>query len=139
MSLKIFFVNETDDSRAILFFECSRKIMKLIKFTFFLLLIFTSTIFFVGSVGANGYILHIMHGEVASVDINHQTIVVEVPMGKGLFTVGGKVTSKTRLIKGIIKVPLSSFKIGEKVVIRWRGTPDGHLIESVTAVEMTEN
>jgi len=83
--------------------------------------------------GAEDYVLHVMKGRLAAVDAAHRTAVVEVPRNGDAFTVGGPLVSGAMLRRNGRPVDLAAFEIGEKVTVRWRHTPRGHLIEALTA------
>jgi hypothetical protein len=77
-----------------------------------------------------------MVGEISAIDSTHNTVVVEVSVGKTLqeeenFTVGGSLATEAELIKDGQPVKLEAFKVGERVVVKWTPTKTGHLILSL--------
>jgi hypothetical protein len=75
-----------------------------------------------------------MTGTIAAIDGASQTVVVEVPVGKDMFTVGGPLNVTAVLTKGGRSVQLSAFRRGDKVTVTWRSTSDGHVIERLTSM-----
>jgi len=70
-----------------------------------------------------------MKGEVAAIDLEYNTVVVEVPVKGGqMLTVGGPLSSEALLQKGGKKVGLADFKVGEQVWVKWRLTDKTHVI-----------
>ena len=50
-----------------------------------------------------------MNGKIRGIDLNHQTIVIEVPLGSTLFTVGGPLASDAKLTRSGQPATLSDF------------------------------
>ena len=74
-------------------------------------------------------------GEVAAIDLEHNTIVIEVPVKGGqMLTVGGPLSSEASLHKGGKEVKLADFIMGEEVWVKWRLTDKTHVILSLKAV-----
>jgi hypothetical protein len=69
-----------------------------------------------------------MVGDIMAIDLEHNTVVIEVPLEKGMFTVGGPISARATLLKSNQSVGLSDFQIGERVVVKWEATEKGHLI-----------
>jgi hypothetical protein len=67
-------------------------------------------------------------GEISAIDMTYDTVVVEVPVGEQLMTVGGPLVDGAELIKGNQSVGLSDFSVGETVTVKWQYTENGHLI-----------
>ena len=72
-------------------------------------------------------------GEIAAIDLDHNTVVVEVPVGKRLFTVGGPLSPEAVLQRGGQSVGLADFRTGDRVTVTWETTERGHLILSLKA------
>ncbi|MDY7035102.1 MAG: L,D-transpeptidase family protein [Thermodesulfobacteriota bacterium] len=69
-------------------------------------------------------------GEITSLEIDSQTVVVEVPFGSQYYTVGGSLSSTTILKKRAgEKACLRDFHAGDVVRVGWRKTETGHRIE----------
>lgn len=67
-------------------------------------------------------------GMLSAVDLDHETVVVEVPVKSGLMTVGGTLTNGADLKRGGRPAKLNDFVKGEEVVVRWQYTETGHRI-----------
>jgi len=74
-----------------------------------------------------------MAGEIAAIDLGHNTVVVEVPVGGRLFTVGGPLSPGAVLNRGGQSVGLADFRTGDRVTVTWEATEKGHLIVSLNA------
>jgi hypothetical protein len=70
-----------------------------------------------------------MTGTITAVDTSHQTVVVEVPHGRDMLTVGGPLSAEAQLKKRGKSVQLTAFLVGEKVTVTWRSTGEGPVIE----------
>jgi hypothetical protein len=73
-----------------------------------------------------------MIGEITAIDLKFNTIVVQVPMGDRLFTVGGPLAAEARLFRQNRDAGLEAFNVGETVVVRWHSTKNGHIIDRLT-------
>jgi hypothetical protein len=76
---------------------------------------------------------YLMTGEISGIDLAYNTVVIEVPLGSQMFTVGGPLDSNATLTKHGRSVSLKDFKVGETVKVKWRSTPEGHVIEALSA------
>ena len=76
--------------------------------------------------------VHLMTGEISAIDMDYDTVVIEVPLGSQIFTVGGSLDSNVNLKKNGRLVSLHDFKVGESVKVRWRSTTKGHIIEALS-------
>ena len=75
-----------------------------------------------------------MRGKITAVDVEANTVVINVPIGKkGIFTVAGPLATNAVLKKGGEKVALKDFHKGEWVTVRWQYTKSGHLIRELRA------
>jgi ABC-type Fe3+-hydroxamate transport system substrate-binding protein len=74
-----------------------------------------------------------MAGEIAAIDLDHNTVIVEVPVGERLFTVGGPLSPEAVLKRGGQSVGLADFRTGDRVTVTWEATERGHLILSLKA------
>jgi len=70
-----------------------------------------------------------MTGKITNIDKIYDTIVIEVPMGTQMFTVGGPLASDAKLTKGNRPALLSDFKVGEEVTVIFHSTDQGHVID----------
>jgi len=74
--------------------------------------------------------LYTMEGKISAVEPEHDTVVVEVPVGKvKMFTVGGPLVADAVLEKYGRSADLEDFSSGDFVAVSWRSTPNGHVIE----------
>ena len=65
-----------------------------------------------------------------AIDSVQNTMVIEVPAGKGMFTVAGPLSSETLLKEGGQCEGLTeSVGGGDQVEVKWRGTGKGQMIE----------
>ena len=76
---------------------------------------------------------YVMSGKVTAVDTAYNTVVIDVPLGKEMFTVAGPLSPKAVLRKGGKLAHLSSFMVGESVKVKWQATDEGHLITALEA------
>jgi L,D-transpeptidase ErfK/SrfK len=74
---------------------------------------------------------HSGQGAISHIDIESRTVVVEIPSGIQMFTVGGQVSVDARLIRDGSVTTLKSFSAGDIVRIEWSRTITGHVIESL--------
>ena len=77
--------------------------------------------------------VYLMTGEVSGIDTTFKTVVIEVPLGEQMFTVGGPLDPNATLTKDGRSVSLKDFKVGDTVKVKWRSTPEGHVIEALSA------
>jgi hypothetical protein len=76
--------------------------------------------------------VYLMTGEVSGIDMAYNTVVIEVPLGSQMFTVGGPLDPNATLTKAGRPASLKDFKVGETVKVKWRSTPEGHVIEALS-------
>lgn len=69
-----------------------------------------------------------MSGEITAIDIAHNTVVVEVPLGDRLFTIGGPLSSDAIVNKGGKLVGLADSRRGDRVTVKWKVTEHGRVI-----------
>ena len=69
-----------------------------------------------------------MVGDIAAIDLAYNTVVIEVPLERGTFTVGGSISARAVLFRGEQSAELSDFQAGDRVTVRWEATERGHLI-----------
>jgi hypothetical protein len=74
-----------------------------------------------------------MTGKIAAIDLGHNTVVIEAPVGGRLFTVGGPLSPEAVLERGGQSVGLADFRTGDRVTVTWKATEKGHLILSLKA------
>lgn len=78
--------------------------------------------------------VHTMEGKVSAVEPKYNTVVVEVPVGQDrLFTVGGPLVADAVVKKDGRSANLEELSSGDSVVVTWRSTPNGHVIEKLIA------
>jgi hypothetical protein len=70
-------------------------------------------------------------GEISGIDIDFNTVVVEIPVDGQLMTVGGPLVEDVELKKGNRPATLRDFTVGETVTVKWRYTESGHRILGV--------
>ena len=87
------------------------------------------TMCFFGTQGTAGEKIYKMGGEITAIESAYNTVVIEVRMGKRMFTVGGPLSSEAILKKGAQCVGLTDFVVGDEVTVKWRATDKGHIIE----------
>ena len=75
--------------------------------------------------------VYLMTGKIAVINQDRNTVVIEVPLETGMFTVGGPLSSNAVLKKRGKSVSLGDFVVGEQVKVRWRSTEKGHVIEMI--------
>ena len=93
----------------------------------FLTVVLTMCLF--GTQGTAGEKIYQMKGEITAIESAYNTVVIEVPMGKRMFTVAGPLSSEAILKRGGQCVGLTDFVVGDQVTVKWRGTDKGHVIE----------
>ena len=69
-----------------------------------------------------------MSGEITAIDLRHNTVVVEVPLGDKPCTVAGPLSSKAVLKKDGKSVVLADFRRGDRVLVKWKVTEQGHVV-----------
>jgi len=74
-----------------------------------------------------------MSGDLTAIDINHNTVVIEVPLAGNMHTVGGPLSPKAILKRGGQSVGLADFQVGDRVIFIWQSTKKGHVILSLKA------
>ena len=95
------------------------------------LCIFALALFSFGPEGIGAEKTYIMSGEIKAINTQYSTVVIDVPLEKGIFTVAGPLVSDAVLKKDGQTATLSDFRVGEKVTVKWKGTDWGHVIESL--------
>ncbi|MBW1793597.1 MAG: hypothetical protein JRJ38_04100 [Deltaproteobacteria bacterium] len=93
----------------------------------FLTVVLTICLF--GTQGTAGEKIYQMKGEITAIESAYNTVVIEVPMGKRMFTVAGPLSSEAILKRGGQCAGLTDFVVGDQVTVKWRGTDKGHIIE----------
>ena len=59
-----------------------------------------------------------MKGTIYAIDLSYKTVVIKCPLAsKQIFTVGGPVAEKARLMIKNKKASLNDFKVGERVAV----------------------
>jgi len=71
---------------------------------------------------------YLMGGEITAIDLDYKTVVIEVPIGERMFTVGGPLSSEAVLKRGGLLVDLVNFQVGDRVTVEWKVSEQGHLI-----------
>lgn len=93
----------------------------------FITVVLTMCLF--GSQGTAGEKIYQMKGEITAIESVHNTVVIEVPMGKRMFTVAGPLSSEAILKRGGQRAGLTDFVVGDEVTVKWKATESGHIIE----------
>ena len=75
----------------------------------------------------------LMSGKIQALDLQHDTAVIDCPVGGKIFTVGGPLAPKAVLKKGGKAAQLKDFRQGEAVSVKWKAVPEGHLILMLSA------
>ena len=76
--------------------------------------------------------MYTMTGKIAAIDLEHDTVVVEVPVKDDqMLTVGGPLVSDARIRKGGQSTDLDQFNIGESVAVTWQKTDETLLIHGL--------
>jgi hypothetical protein len=70
-----------------------------------------------------------MTGKITGIDLSYQTIVIEVPLGSQMFTVGGPLAPNAQLTKAGQPAKLGDFSVNEKVTVIFHSTDEGHMID----------
>lgn len=74
-----------------------------------------------------------MAGDITAIDLEYNTVVVEVPLKGKMLTVGGPLSSEAVLKKGGQLVSISDFRVGDRVMVKWKLTEQGHTILALMA------
>ena len=93
----------------------------------FITVVLTMCLF--GTQGTAGEKTYQMKGEITAIESVHNTVVIEVPMGKKMFTVAGPLSSEAILKRGERRAGLTDFVVGDEVTVKWKATDSGHIIE----------
>ncbi|MGE5257614.1 MAG: hypothetical protein ACM3KE_13130 [Hyphomicrobiales bacterium] len=72
-----------------------------------------------------------LSGKITAIDIAANTVVVDVPMGKQMFTVAGPLAPMAKLTKAGKSAKLSDFKQGDHVRVSYKSTAKGPVIEKL--------
>jgi hypothetical protein len=72
--------------------------------------------------------IYVASGDIKAIELKFNTVVIEAPMGKHMFTVGGPLAPDAILTKGGKKAALEDFSPGDRVSVKWKTTERGHLI-----------
>jgi hypothetical protein len=103
--------------------------MKKLDFNLLIILTLVSVIFLFVWQAIAGQKLYMMTGKIVAIDQRFNTVVIEVPLGEKMFTVGGPLSSGSTLRKDGQPAGLTDFSVGDQVRVKWRATDGGHLIE----------
>jgi len=71
--------------------------------------------------------------DITAIDLEFNTVVVEVPLAGKSFTVGGPLSPEASLKKGGRTIDLSDFQVRDRVIIKWKAAEKGHIILAITA------
>jgi hypothetical protein len=72
-------------------------------------------------------------GEISAIDLQHGTVVVEIPVENDTMTVGGPVVPEATIHKEGADAELNQFSVGERVQVTWEKTDETHLIHRLVA------
>jgi hypothetical protein len=70
-----------------------------------------------------------MTGKIRGIDLIHQTIVIDVPLGSRMFTVGGPLAPAAKLTQNGQPAKLKDFSVNEQVTVIFHSSDQGHLID----------
>lgn len=99
---------------------------------FFLVLAFVGALAVPTSVAASK--TYKMKGKITAIDLEYNTVVVDVPIGKKkVYTVAGPLVQDAILKKGNKAATLKDFQKGESVVVEWTVTDKGHIVKLLVA------
>jgi hypothetical protein len=73
-----------------------------------------------------------MTGEISTINLNEQIIVVEVPLGSQMFTVAGPLAPDAKLTRDNQPAELKDFNVGEKVTVIFHSSDKGHVIDRLS-------
>jgi hypothetical protein len=93
---------------------------------------FLTVIFVLCFFGAQGMAkekVYQMKGQITAIDTAYSTVVIEVPLEGKMFTVGGPLCPQAILQKRGQSATLEDFMLGDEVVVKWKATEEGHIIE----------
>lgn len=77
--------------------------------------------------------IHTLTGSITAIDLNYDTVVVDVPMGDQKLTVGGPLVEDAELSKNGREADLNDFEVGDQVVVTWERTDDRVLIQRLVS------
>ncbi|RJQ77556.1 MAG: hypothetical protein C4519_13230 [Desulfobacteraceae bacterium] len=78
--------------------------------------------------------LNTSSGRISAINLNADTVVVEVPIAEDKnYTVGGPVVGDATLKKNGQTADLSDFEVGEWVQVTWEKTAQTHLIKELAS------
>ena len=81
------------------------------------------------------YNLYKMTGKITAIDRPYNTVVVDVPLANGqIFVVGGPFAKNAALKNQGKSVTLADFNVGERVIVKWSPTNQGHLIRMMESL-----
>jgi hypothetical protein len=75
----------------------------------------------------------IQEGKIMTIDPVLHKVYVEIPLGIRPFILMGEVNSGTVFLKDGFNAGLSDFSEGEPVIVQWKKTKDGQIIELIMA------
>ncbi len=75
----------------------------------------------------------LMKGKITAIDLDYQTVVIEVPLKGKSFTVAGPLSPDAVLTRNGRSATLSDYQVGEPVTVVWHGTSKGHVIDKLEA------
>ena len=94
-------------------------------------IIVLATIFSLSLFGAQSWAserIYQMVGDITAIDLEYNTVVVEVPLAATSFTIGGPLSSEAVLERAGQSVALADFQEGDRVTVKWEATGEGHVI-----------
>ena len=72
-------------------------------------------------------------GKISAITPSENIVVVKCPEGSTILTVGGPLAKNPELLIGKKPAALKDFKIGEHVLVGWKSTSNGPVIERLIA------
>jgi len=109
------------------------KMKKTFKFYVYYAVLITAAICLSGSAVLAAQNYHQMRGKISAITLSENTVVVKCPEGPTILTVGGQLGKNPVLLKGKKPVSIKDFKAGEHVLVGWKSTANGPVIERLIA------
>ena len=109
------------------------KMKKTIKFYVYYPVLVIAAICLGGTAVLAAQNYHEMGGKISAITPSENIVVVKCPEGSTMLTVGGQLGENTVLLMGKRPMALKDFKVGEHVLVGWKSTANGPVIERLIA------
>lgn len=76
---------------------------------------------------------HELGGKISAITLSENIVVVKCPEGSAILTVGGRLAKDPELLIRKKPAALQDFKVGEHVLVGWKSTANGPIIERLIA------